>query len=171
MTTATAIYRSIMLEIERRRLALNVPHWQVNDAAGTQDGYFAKMLLADTPSGRQASWETLQLVVDALFPDGFEVEIKVAKGTMSADDQRRRMRFAAANTNPRSQRELMSDIRKLGIAKLSPAQRIKIARKAGIISGRKRRQRARANRSNKGVSSNQKIDVNERVSSDSSRSP
>lgn len=154
MTTATPIYRSIMLEIERRRLALGLPHWQVNDVAGTQDGYFAKMLLADTPSGRQASWETLQLVVDALFPEGFEVEIKPRKdGSMSADDQRRKMRFAAAHTNPRSQRELMSEIRKLGIAKLSPAQRQKIARKAGIMSGRKRRARARAQRANKAVSS------------------
>lgn len=157
MTTATAIYRSIMLEIERRRLALGMPHWQVNDAAGTQDGYFAKMMLPDTPSGRQASWETLQLVIDALFPDGFEVIIRPTKdGALSADDQRRKMRFATAHTNPRTQRELMRELRLQALARMTPQQRAESARKAGKASGKSRRARSRERRlrkRNEGVGS------------------
>ena len=159
MTTATAIYRSVMLEIERRRLALGWPHWKANDAAGTQDGYLAKMILADTPSGRQASWETVQMVMDAMFPDGFEVIIRATKdGALSSEDQRKKMRFAAAHANPRTQRELMRELRMSALAKMTPQQRAESARKAGKASGKRRRAMSRERRMrhmNEGVRSEQ----------------
>jgi hypothetical protein len=67
---AAPLYRMLMMELERRRVALGWPMWKLDDKAGTQDGYYAKMLYPDTPTGRQARWETVQLVVDALFPEG-----------------------------------------------------------------------------------------------------
>lgn len=47
----------------------------VNDISGLNDGYYAKMIYPDTPSGRQARWEQVQLAVEALFGKGFRVEI------------------------------------------------------------------------------------------------
>jgi hypothetical protein len=69
----TPLYRSLLLAIERRRRQLGWPSSYLDDRAGTQDGYFQKILHADAPSGRCARWETLQLVVDALFPDGINL--------------------------------------------------------------------------------------------------
>jgi hypothetical protein len=42
----------------------------VDEKSGVQDGYYAKCVYAETPSGRNANWQTLQWIVDALFPDG-----------------------------------------------------------------------------------------------------
>jgi hypothetical protein len=47
---------------------------EVDDAAGLQDGFYSKLLHADRPSDRQVRWETLQLVITALFPAGFELK-------------------------------------------------------------------------------------------------
>jgi hypothetical protein len=68
--TTTALYRSFVLGLERRRLQLGWPMHVVDDRAGLQDGYYAKMLHSETPSGRSAGWLMLQLVMDALWPDG-----------------------------------------------------------------------------------------------------
>jgi hypothetical protein len=47
---------------------------EVDDAAGLHDGFYSKLLHADRPSGRQVRWETLQLVITALFPAGLELK-------------------------------------------------------------------------------------------------
>lgn len=54
--------------------------WRCDDLSGVQDGYTAKMLHPDTPSGRQASWPTLDLVMRALFPDGYDIIFKPRDG-------------------------------------------------------------------------------------------
>lgn len=72
---STAIYRELMAVLEGRRVELGLSMATVNDLAGLQDGFFAKMLYPDTPSGRQARWETVQLAVEALFGKGFSVQI------------------------------------------------------------------------------------------------
>jgi hypothetical protein len=61
--STTSLYRSVMLEVERRRLFLGWPMWLVDERSGVQSGYYAKMLYADTPSGRCAGWEMLQWVL------------------------------------------------------------------------------------------------------------
>lgn len=71
----TAIYRVIMVEFERQRLARGLSMAQVDDLAGTQDGFYAKMIYPDTPTGRQSRWETVQDVADALFGRGFLISI------------------------------------------------------------------------------------------------
>lgn len=51
---------------------------ELDDRAGTNDGYFAKCLHADTPSGRQAGWDMLDLFAQALFPAGARVALAPA---------------------------------------------------------------------------------------------
>jgi hypothetical protein len=135
---ATPLYRAIMLELERRRQQLGVPMWQLDDLGGTQDGYFGKALHADRPSGRQARWETLHLIISALFPGGFDVLIKPKPGELLTPEvQRLKVKYAAADHCPRARRDLMRELgRRGGIArrerlKAMPAeQRKRIAKKA-----------------------------------------
>lgn len=71
----TAIYRVLMVEFERQRLARGLSMAQVDDLAGTQDGFYSKMIYPDTPNGRQSRWETVQDVADALFGRDFTMQI------------------------------------------------------------------------------------------------
>lgn len=72
---SSAIYRIIMVEFERQRLARGLSMAQVDDLAGTNDGHYGHMIYPDSPTGRQARWETVQDVADALFGRGFEIQI------------------------------------------------------------------------------------------------
>jgi hypothetical protein len=76
----TAIYRILMVEFERQRLARGLSMAQVDDLAGTQDGFYAKMIYPDTPNGRQSRWETVQDVADALFGRDFLISIRGLNG-------------------------------------------------------------------------------------------
>lgn len=115
MTEAAPIYRAIMLEIERRRHQLACPMWKVDEASGIQEHYYGKMQAVDAKSGRQARWDTLQLVLDALFPGGFDVSITPTnKGTLTAIEYRRLLRVSAAGTDRKLMRALMTEIGKLG---------------------------------------------------------
>ena len=134
---ATPIYRAIMLECERRRQQLGWAMWKVDDASGLQDGHFAKLLHADRPSKRCVRWETLQLVITALFPEGFDVEIKHKAGDpLTAENHRLKVMFAAADNNRLSRRELMRELGRRGgiarrekLAAMPLADRLKVARK------------------------------------------
>jgi hypothetical protein len=42
----------------------------LDDRADLQDGYYAKCLYNETPSGRMAGLEILQWMIDALYPSG-----------------------------------------------------------------------------------------------------
>jgi hypothetical protein len=72
---ATAIYRTLMMAIEQRRVELGLSMERVNDLAGLQDGFFGKMIYPDSPSGRQSRWETIDLVMQALFGADYIFEI------------------------------------------------------------------------------------------------
>jgi hypothetical protein len=72
---STAIYRSLMQALEGRRVELGLSMATVTDMAGVSDGYYAKMIYPDTPSGRQARWEQVEDVVVALFGRGFTLVI------------------------------------------------------------------------------------------------
>jgi hypothetical protein len=67
---ATALYLAIIDQLRDRIAFLGWPMWVCDDKAGLQDGYTAKLLHPDTPSGRQAGWAQIQMLVDALYPDG-----------------------------------------------------------------------------------------------------
>ena len=147
---AVPVYRALLLECERRRQLLGWSMWQVDDASGCQDGYYAKALHADRPSGRQARWETLNLIVTALFWQGFDLRLTHKPGgVLTAEDHRLKVMFAAADNNRLSRRELMRQLgKKGGIARrekyktMSRAERLAIARKARKTRRRNRLLRA-----------------------------
>jgi hypothetical protein len=148
MTTATAIYRSIMLEVERQRVALGIPMWQVDDMAGTQDGYYAKALHADSTSGRQARWDTLQLIVSALFPEGFDCILRARPGEMlDALSMKRKIKEATASAlhQQRPLREYMAALGRKGAQarqhKIPAKRRSAIARRAARAKWRQRRKK------------------------------
>jgi hypothetical protein len=136
------IYRAIMLECERQRLSRGLPMERFSEFAGLPERYYPKALWADQPSGRQAQWGTLQIIIDALFPDGYDLIIKPRIGPeIDAHALRYKTRYAVAPTNSKTQRELMSELGKKGAEarnkKLSPWQRKRIAQRAGKARARR----------------------------------
>lgn len=85
---STAIYRAIMLAVETRRQEVAISMMEVDEIAGTQSGYYGKAAYPDTPNGRQARWETMDLIVEALFGRGYEIII------VPGSDENRRLHSA-----------------------------------------------------------------------------
>jgi hypothetical protein len=73
--SSTGIYRALMEAIEGRRSELGLSMATVNDISGVNEGYYAKMIYPDSPSGRQAQWRQVHDVVEALFGSDFEIKI------------------------------------------------------------------------------------------------
>lgn len=141
MTQATPIFRAIMLECERRRVALGFPMEKFSEYAGLPERYYPKALHADLPSGRQAQWGTLQIIVDALFPTGFDVEIRAHPGApMDYVSLKAQLLQLRARHDPRTQRELMRILGKKGglalLAKRAPQALKKQRAKAGRARAR-----------------------------------
>jgi hypothetical protein len=146
---ATPVYRALLLECERRRQQLGWSMWQVDDASGLNDGHYAHCLHVDRVSGRQASWPTLNLIVSALWPAGFDLQMTHKPGgALSAEDHRLKVMFAAADNNRLSRRELMRELGKRGakarMHKLGKRERKKIAKHASKFAAIKRSERAAA---------------------------
>jgi hypothetical protein len=122
----------MMLEIERRRVELGISMDRLSEVAGLAERAYVKTLYPETASGRIARHETIQIIVDALFPDGFDIEIRPRSGpALTALSARLKIHCAAASEHPKRRRELM---RELGVrggraraAKLSAARRKEIA--------------------------------------------
>ena len=132
---STAIYRIIMVEFERQRLARGLSMAQVYDLAGTQDGFYSRMIYPDTPHGRQSRWETVQDVADALFGRGFELQLTGPEGCILAAPSIEKGASSNALKNrhwrhTKHFRVLGSLGAKARNAKLSPESRSRIARKA-----------------------------------------
>jgi hypothetical protein len=134
-----AVYYALLAEIERHRLQLGIPMWKLDDAAGTQSRYYSKALYADTPSGRMATWTSVQLIVAALFPEGFSIKIEPRKqGCSVASAHRVSIKFSGARYDFEARKDWMTELSKRGAskggkasaAKLTPKQRSKRARKA-----------------------------------------
>lgn len=70
---ATPLYKSIVERIRQAAFERGLTMCYLDDRAGVQDGYTAKVLHPDTPSGRTARWDTLQFILDATFPGGVDV--------------------------------------------------------------------------------------------------
>lgn len=138
MSGPVAVYRAIMLELERQRLAVGLPMEKFSEYAGVPDRYFAKALHVDQPSGRQAQWGTLQTMIDALFPHGFDLTIKPRPGAViDPENLKAKLLQLRATTDPKSQRQLMSDLGKKG-GKRSGESRRKAATKRKAISEQRR---------------------------------
>ncbi len=83
LVPASAVYVALTAQIHDRIRKLGIPMWQCDDLSGVQDGYTAKMLHPDTPSGRQAGWATLDLLMAAIYPDGFDLIVRPRDGSRS----------------------------------------------------------------------------------------
>lgn len=132
---ATGLYRSLMLELERRRQHTGVSMSELSDIAGAADRYWGKALHSDTPSGRVARWQTLEEFVAALFPQGYDLELRPRlTAPLTAEDLRRKVRFAAAANDRRAQRALMAQLGKRSAAlrkeRTTAEQRSDIAKRA-----------------------------------------
>lgn len=140
---ATAIYRALIAEVERRRIALGWTCLELDAAAGLHNGYWAKCCHPDTPSGRQIRWEMLEFVMGALFPDGYDLEIRGRKGPLLSAARMRYHIRAAAPPGSRTHRDHLREIAGKGgkarAASMTPKQRSRAARKA--IKARWKRQK------------------------------
>ena len=67
-TPSTALYRQIIDCLKIRKGELGWSFWQCDEKSGAQSGYFAKAFNPDTPSGRMSQWQTLQWLIDAMYP-------------------------------------------------------------------------------------------------------
>lgn len=131
---ATAIYRALIAEVERRRIEQGWTCLELDAAAGLHSGYWAKCCHPDAPSGRQIRWEMLEFVMGALFPDGYDLAVKARKGPLLSAA---RMRFyikAAAPIGSRTLRDHLHELASKGgkarKAKTTVAHRRRVARKA-----------------------------------------
>lgn len=132
----TPIYRALMVEFERQRLARGLSMAQVDDLAGINDGHYGHMLYPDTPCGRQSRWETVQEVADALFERAFEITITPSNSTRpSAPSLDKGASSNALENRHWRHRRHYQHLGALGAKarneNLSKAQRIALARKGG----------------------------------------
>ena len=131
----TAFYLAVIKIVERRIRALGWTMETCDDRSGNQSGYTAKMLHPGTPSGRAAQWQTLQYLLDAIFPDGVRVVITPLRG-----DKLNRLSMETLSTRrPTDSRkfDIIQLSRRGGLAsaamrmhRLTPEQRSAIASKA-----------------------------------------
>jgi hypothetical protein len=136
---ATLVYMTIIHQIEEMRIASGMTMAAFSEYAGLPERYYAKALHPDTPSGRQASWESVQTMLETLAPHGFEVVIRRKPGAV-IDPQNLKAKSLEirALTDPRTMREKMREIGLKGASKggrnrwrrLGAKARARIARKA-----------------------------------------
>ena len=107
----TAIYRAIVIEVERRRLSVGISMEKMSELMGSAERSYSKMIYADTPSGRIAQWQTLQNAIDVLFADGFRLTIDVHKGEpLTSAGARRLIQAEAARWDAASSRRHMAKL-------------------------------------------------------------
>jgi hypothetical protein len=132
----------MVLELERRRLAVGISMERMSELMGTAERSYAKLLYPETSSGRMAQWPTMQSAVDVLYCDGLIVRLVPVLGRLSTEavgvrtteGTRRLIKAEAARWDAKMQRQVLSDFgRRGGVARaasLSAARRKAIARKA-----------------------------------------
>lgn len=137
------IYNAMVLEVERRRLAVGISMDRMSELMGTAERSYSKMIYPDTSSGRMAQWATLQSALDVLFCDGFDLRMNVHRQMPSAvstpasvrttEGTKRLIKAEAATWSRPIRRELMIELGRKGGQKrrdMPPARRSEIARNA-----------------------------------------
>lgn len=135
VSLSTPLYNAIVLELEKRRVALGLSLEAVSHLMGHADRYYSKLVNPETPSGRRAGWDVLQTAVDVLFFEGFKVRISHDKdGVPAGAGIKRKVLAEAANYDPAARRKWLAEITSLGgkarMQKLSPEGRKALAKKA-----------------------------------------
>ena len=158
----TDIYRAIVWQLRRQVIEIGATMAQVDDFVGIADGYFAKMLHADSASGRQSSWPILDMIVQGLFPLGYRLkiiplgttaEIRDAinrklehHGTMLSGLSRVEREAARGQLGRMQLRDLSRFAGRKGgesrARRLSPMQRSRIAKRAALMRWRRVRENA-----------------------------
>lgn len=73
LSAVSHFYSAICREIRRHQKRRGWAAWQLEDAAGLQDGYLPKMLSPASPTGRLAGYETTDLVLTAVAGRGYRI--------------------------------------------------------------------------------------------------
>jgi hypothetical protein len=137
----TPVYRQTVAAVERLFLATGAPQEKAAEFAGLPDRYLAKMFHPDSPSGKQASWATLQRVLDVVAADGFTLTIEARPGPIfDALSHKFEMRYDRARAKPQTRRQLLAEWgRRGGLKKreLPLEERLKIARRLNRARKRK----------------------------------
>jgi hypothetical protein len=132
------IYYALIGEIERMRRRYGIPMWKLDEAAGSNDGYYSKALHADTPTGRMAHWTTFQRYVEVLLPDGFAANLKPSKGRcLSADKHRLAIRFSGARYVLEERQDWLAERQRNGGKKGGPARARKLSKRRRTAIARK----------------------------------
>jgi hypothetical protein len=145
---ATEIYRQVVWEIRKHIRLSGMTMQDCDDKSGLNDGHVAHMLHPDTAHGRQAKWETLQTLLEAVFPDGFRIKINPIQTGASRVRGKVDLRPHAIGKTPI--RDLAIEMASRGgrayAEKTPPEKRKKIARNAALVRWRNdpihRRQKA-----------------------------
>lgn len=135
---ATPLYRAIVLELERRRQSVGISMERMSELMGTAERSYSKLLYADSPSGRVAQWETLQLAVDVLFCEGFKLFIEhSADEALTPAGVKRKVLAEASHWNRASRRQYLREIGRKGAQTtneaVSPEERALRARRAAHV--------------------------------------
>jgi hypothetical protein len=129
LTIPTPIYLAIIVEVERRRMQVGISMERMSELMGTAERSYAKMLYPDTPSGRCATWPTLQAAIDVLFCDGFDLRLSAgrSRAPRTTEGTKRLIRAEAAHWSAPAMRQRMADMGRKGgaarAASLSAQQR------------------------------------------------
>jgi hypothetical protein len=145
MGEPTAIYMSLMEQIDLRRRKLKLPAWKLDDLSGLEDGYSQKMLHADAPSGRQAGWRMIDYVVGALYPRGVRVVLVPCRKKRIPDtagmNGKKPRNFDTTQPAPKGVRDYLRERhRELGkkggrarMASMTKKQRRALGRRAALV--------------------------------------
>jgi hypothetical protein len=106
--------------------------------AGIADRAYAKMLHADSPSGRVASFPTLETVMALLYPDGYDVEVRARTGPrLDAQALRHKIKRARwATLSAPARRDMMAELSKRATSAARSAGRMKLTKKRRREIGR-----------------------------------
>jgi hypothetical protein len=72
---ATPTYRSLLEELNRQRERRGWPIWRLEERAGLSEAHVSKILR----EARLATWSTIELMIDALFPGGCRIKLQPLK--------------------------------------------------------------------------------------------
>jgi hypothetical protein len=138
------LYNAIVCELERRRRAAGIPMERMSELAGTADRSYAKLLSPESASGRIGNWRTLQMVVDVLFCEGFELRIvPSSEPRIDSPGTRRRIIEEASSWDRKTPRELSIENGRAGgkarLVKMTAEQRREVSMKAARVRWARRR--------------------------------
>ena len=74
---ATPTYRSLIRELDRQRERRGWPIWKLEERAGLSEAHISKLLREE----RLATWQTIEFLIAALFPEGCRIKLEPLKPT------------------------------------------------------------------------------------------